>query len=132
MGVVMIKCPGTGQAISTGMKADRERFRSSPVFFARTFCSICQANHVCPGGLGSRAGREMAYARGRIRPGTGVAVEALQSGQWPRGRWPVAPCAGARRRASSALANRGTSAPGGCGSISSIRMIRSILRRISW
>jgi hypothetical protein len=45
MGVVMIKCPGTGQAIPTGMKADRERFRSSPVFFARTFCSICQANH---------------------------------------------------------------------------------------
>ena len=45
MGVVMIKCPGTGQAIPTGMKADRERFRCSPVFFARTFCLICQANH---------------------------------------------------------------------------------------
>jgi hypothetical protein len=45
MGVVMIKCPGTGQAIPTGMKADLERFRRSPVFFARTFCSICQANH---------------------------------------------------------------------------------------
>jgi len=45
MGVVMIKCPGTGQDIPTGMKADRERFRCSPVFFARTFCSICQADH---------------------------------------------------------------------------------------
>ena len=45
MGVVMIKCPGTGQSISTGMKADRERFRRSPVFFARTFCLNCQANH---------------------------------------------------------------------------------------
>ena len=45
MGVVMIKCPGTGRAIPTGMKADRERFRCSPVFFARTFCSICQTNH---------------------------------------------------------------------------------------
>ena len=45
MGEVMIKCPATGNAIPTGMKADRESFRSSPVFFARTFCLICQANH---------------------------------------------------------------------------------------
>jgi hypothetical protein len=45
MGVVMIKCPETGRAISTGMKADRERFRCSPVFFARTFCLICEASH---------------------------------------------------------------------------------------
>ena len=45
MGELMIKCPGTGQAISTGMQADPERFRCSPVFFARTFCLICQANH---------------------------------------------------------------------------------------
>ena len=34
MGVVMIKCPQTGRAIPTGMKADRERFRCSTVFFA--------------------------------------------------------------------------------------------------
>jgi hypothetical protein len=27
------------------MKADRERFRCSPVFFARTYCSICEASH---------------------------------------------------------------------------------------
>ena len=45
MGVVMIKCPETGRAIPTGMKADRERFRSSPVFFGRTFCLICKASH---------------------------------------------------------------------------------------
>jgi hypothetical protein len=45
MGVVMIKCPETGHAIPTGMKADRDRFGLSPVFFARTYCSICQANH---------------------------------------------------------------------------------------
>jgi hypothetical protein len=45
MGVVMIKCPGTGRAIPTGMEADRERFRCSPVFFARTFCSICKTSH---------------------------------------------------------------------------------------
>jgi hypothetical protein len=45
MGVVMIKCPETGRAIPTGMEADRERFRCSPVFFARTFCLICKASH---------------------------------------------------------------------------------------
>jgi hypothetical protein len=41
----MIKCPQTGREIPTGIKADRERFRCSAVFFARTYCSICQANH---------------------------------------------------------------------------------------
>jgi len=45
VGIVMIKCPQTGSAISTGIKADRESFRCSAVFFARTFCSICRANH---------------------------------------------------------------------------------------
>ena len=45
MGVVMIKCPETGRAIPTGMKADRESFRCSPVFFARTYCLICEASH---------------------------------------------------------------------------------------
>jgi hypothetical protein len=33
MGVVMIKCPETGDAISTGIETDRERFRCSAVFF---------------------------------------------------------------------------------------------------
>jgi hypothetical protein len=45
MGEVMIRCPGTGHVIPTGMKADQESFRSSPVFFARTFCVLCQASH---------------------------------------------------------------------------------------
>jgi hypothetical protein len=45
VGIVMIKCPQTGRAIPTGMKADRETFRCSTVFFARTYCSICKANH---------------------------------------------------------------------------------------
>jgi hypothetical protein len=45
VGVVMIKCPQTGRAIPTDMKADREQFRCSTVFFARTYCPICQANH---------------------------------------------------------------------------------------
>lgn len=45
MGIVMINCPQTGCAIPTGIKADRESFRSSAVFFARTYCTICQTNH---------------------------------------------------------------------------------------
>lgn len=43
--MVMIKCPQTGRAIPTGIKADRESFRCSVVFVARTHCSICQTNH---------------------------------------------------------------------------------------
>jgi hypothetical protein len=45
VGVVMIKCPETGYAIPTGIKADRESFRCSAVFFARTYCSICRTDH---------------------------------------------------------------------------------------
>ena len=45
VGMIMIKCPQTGRAIPTGMKADRESFRRSAVFFARTHCSICETNH---------------------------------------------------------------------------------------
>ena len=45
MGIVMIKCPQTGHAVSTGIRVDREKFRSSAVFFARTYCAICEANH---------------------------------------------------------------------------------------
>jgi hypothetical protein len=37
--------PQTGRAIPTGMKADREKFQCSTVFFARTYCSLCRANH---------------------------------------------------------------------------------------
>jgi hypothetical protein len=46
MGMVMIKCPQTGRAIPTGIQIDRERFRSSPVFFSRTRCPGCQADHA--------------------------------------------------------------------------------------
>jgi hypothetical protein len=45
VGIIMIKCPQTGRAIPTGIKADRESFRCSAVFFARTHCPICQTNH---------------------------------------------------------------------------------------
>jgi hypothetical protein len=46
MGMVMIKCPQSGRAIPTGIEIDRERFRASPVFFSRTRCPVCQADHA--------------------------------------------------------------------------------------
>ena len=46
MGMVMVKCPQTGQAIPTGIKADRESFGRSPVFFGHTRCPICQVRHT--------------------------------------------------------------------------------------
>jgi hypothetical protein len=46
MGMVMVKCPQTGRAIPTGIETDRENFRRSPVFFARTRCTICHTDHA--------------------------------------------------------------------------------------
>jgi hypothetical protein len=43
--MVMINCPKTGTAIPTGIKTDRDSFRSSAVFFARTFCPNCRTPH---------------------------------------------------------------------------------------
>ena len=45
MGAVMIKCPQTGRDIATGMVADRDRFRTMPVFFGQTYCPLCRAEH---------------------------------------------------------------------------------------
>jgi hypothetical protein len=45
MGTVMIRCPETGREVSTGMQADRDSFRATPVFFARSFCPICNTEH---------------------------------------------------------------------------------------
>jgi hypothetical protein len=43
--MVMIACPRTGRAISTGMETDRASFRRGPVFFGRTRCAHCEATH---------------------------------------------------------------------------------------
>jgi hypothetical protein len=43
--MVMVKCPQTGRAIPTGIEIDRESFRRSTVFFKRTRCPICRADH---------------------------------------------------------------------------------------
>jgi hypothetical protein len=45
MGIVMIRCPETRRAISTGIQADRETFHATPVFFSRTFCPLCAKQH---------------------------------------------------------------------------------------
>ena len=45
MGIVMIRCPKTRRAISTGMQVDRATFHSTPVFFSRTYCPLCRMTH---------------------------------------------------------------------------------------
>lgn len=45
MGMVMIRCPATRRAISTGIEIDSVTFRSMPVFFSRTFCPLCRLAH---------------------------------------------------------------------------------------
>ncbi len=37
MGEVMIRCPTTGKATSTGMYFERSHFRAMPVFFSPNF-----------------------------------------------------------------------------------------------
>jgi hypothetical protein len=45
MGILMIRCSKTGRAISTGTFVEPAAFRSSPVFFGRTYCPHCDAKH---------------------------------------------------------------------------------------
>jgi len=46
MGMVVVKCPQTGRVIPTGIKADRDSFQRSTVFFGRTRCPICHTDHA--------------------------------------------------------------------------------------
>ena len=43
--MIMIRCPKTGQAISTGRYVEPATFRSTPVFFSRTYCPLCRSMH---------------------------------------------------------------------------------------
>ena len=45
MGRLMIRCPTTGREISVGIEADDSHFRSSPVFFSRSYCTFCRTEH---------------------------------------------------------------------------------------
>jgi hypothetical protein len=70
MGTIMIRCPRTGRAIPTGMKANRDAFRCSPVFFGRTLCAVCQTNHEWFSGeawIHDRSERDRTAARPILR-----------------------------------------------------------------
>jgi hypothetical protein len=45
MATVMVKCPETGQDLSTGIVTDRASFAATPVFFARVYCPFCRKQH---------------------------------------------------------------------------------------
>jgi hypothetical protein len=45
MGVLMIRCPETGRGIHTQYEVTPARFLSMPVFFSRSYCSICRTEH---------------------------------------------------------------------------------------
>jgi hypothetical protein len=45
MGLIMIRRAHSGRTISTGRRVDAAAFRSSPVFFSRTYCPECRLVH---------------------------------------------------------------------------------------
>ena len=45
MNMLIIRCPKTGRAISTGREVEIAAFRSTPVFFSRTYCPLCHVTH---------------------------------------------------------------------------------------
>jgi len=45
MGTVMVRCPQTGRELATGLEADRESFKSTPVFFSSVYCPVCRTEH---------------------------------------------------------------------------------------
>lgn len=45
MGMLMIRCPKTERAISTGRYVSPAAFGSTPVFFSRTYCTHCRTMH---------------------------------------------------------------------------------------
>ena len=45
VGTVMIRCPKTGRAISTGIRTDVATFHATPVFFSQVLCPLCQLTH---------------------------------------------------------------------------------------
>ena len=46
MSLILIKCPDTGRAVSTGIEMDRDTFESLPKVGARTKCSACGGTHT--------------------------------------------------------------------------------------
>ena len=46
MSAVMIKCPSTGDFISTGIETDPESFRNLPDVLAHSRCPLCGLEHA--------------------------------------------------------------------------------------
>jgi hypothetical protein len=46
MGVVMIRCPITGRAVSTGIETDSQTFAHLPDKLAKTKCPVCDSVHI--------------------------------------------------------------------------------------
>jgi hypothetical protein len=46
MSSVMIRCPATGQAVSTAIEVEPIVFRSLPKIAARMYCPACGKEHV--------------------------------------------------------------------------------------
>jgi endogenous inhibitor of DNA gyrase (YacG/DUF329 family) len=46
MGVVMITCPTTGRAVSTGIETDQHSFDILPDTLSKSKCPHCGAEHV--------------------------------------------------------------------------------------
>jgi hypothetical protein len=45
VGMLMIRCSKANRPIFTGRYLDSSTFRSTPVFFSRTFCPHCRVSH---------------------------------------------------------------------------------------
>jgi hypothetical protein len=45
LGVVMTRCPTSGQEIETGIETDRRSFASLPFFIAIVCCPVCSGEH---------------------------------------------------------------------------------------
>lgn len=46
MGVVTIRCPRTGDEVSTGLEMDQKTWDALPVVPSRMHCPACRAEHV--------------------------------------------------------------------------------------
>ena len=45
MSVIMVKCPNTGRALSTGIETDRVGFDRLPNLLTYSLCPLCRLEH---------------------------------------------------------------------------------------
>jgi hypothetical protein len=73
MGTIMIRCPNTGRAISTGIETDPVTFVHLPDLLSQSKCSLCGAEHVWWTREAWLDGDMAPPVRGRQRYGKGIA-----------------------------------------------------------